>query len=1148
MSNERIEKWCQKLLDFSARNRLLNIPASSRQVLPLECPDVSALEDALASDAAIDISPKEEEAKNAKLISPFSERETKRRLNELYHDAKASLEEAGVNTLFIAIGALKWRDEAMKSKTYSAPVILVPVRLERKNMKSGVKVRRLDDETLINITLVEFLKAQFGIEVEGISPMPVDEHGADVAKILASFRAAIAGRYGWSVEETLNIGCFSFGKFVMWKDMTSRMDELAKSRLVDHIARGGGVFDDGIAVFPPSELSEHIKPEAMFCPLAADSSQLTAVVYSQMGKTFVLHGPPGTGKSQTIANMIAQNLALGRRVLFVAEKKAALDVVKARLDKIGLSPFCLELHSNKIEKPRFYAQIREALEVAEAANNPEWEEVTAGKAQLEKELDGYVRALHKTYPCGLSAFGALSITGYDEETGDEASEERFTRDIRALEVVRADVDAMREAVKTLAEDRSQVDAESVMAFPRLKEAEWTPVFERRLGDAAREAAKGAREFANAYPAALAAYEKARDRKRALMKIVKAVVFFKKDWAEEIEPRWPAIAAKYSSSFASSPLAKALAEYAALAEDDSSDPAGFAENAERLLAHISDTRNVMRFTKSLEAAKALGVERFASTSSFEKAFARLVFESVVSGEKALREFNAVRHEERIAKYRELEKRATSLASQVVVARLAAALPRKSAPTSAEAKELAVLKRECAKKMRLKAVRQALAETQTVMPRLKPCFLMSPLSVAQYLDVAREPFDLLIFDEASQIPVWDAIGVVARAKQLVVVGDPKQMPPTNFFNRVDAEGEEQEEEEEIADQESILDECLVAGVYSAYLDWHYRSRHESLISFSNEHYYDGRLCTFPSASSSPDLGVVFKFVEDGRFVREGRSSLRANPVEAKALVDYVCERVKEPGRKHRSIGIVTFAIPQQKLIRTMIDERRLADPELDSLLGEEGDGTYFVKNLENVQGDEADVILFSIGFAPDEEGRFSMNFGPLNRVGGERRLNVAVTRAKEQVVVFSSVHSTQIDAGEDGRTKSVGAAHLKAFLEYAERGGAVRGGDGSKPAGDVFVRTIASFVESLGYEAVCGVGSSSLKIDIGVRRRGAGGNFIAGIECDGPVYASQAAAQDRDFNRPGVLEGLGWRLIHVWSADWALDHKRAAERLAQALGEL
>ena len=422
-------------------------------------------------------------------------------------------------------------------------------------------------------------------------------------------------------------------------------------------------------------------------------------------------------------------------------------------------------------------------------------------------------------------------------------------------------------------------------------------------------------------------------------------------------------------------------------------------------------------------------------------------------------------------------------------------------------------------------------------------MSPLSVAQYLPVDSSPIDLIVFDEASQIPVWDAIGVIARGKQLIVVGDPKQMPPTSFFQKGEVEDEDRTDDS-IADQESILDECLVAGVYSTYLNWHYRSRHEALIAFSNEHYYDSKLCTFPSATMSPRLGVKFVFVEGGKFEKQGKGP-RVNIVEAKTLVDYICSEVKKVDYKKRSIGVVTFSMPQQKLIQTMLDERRGEDPILEKLLPEEGDGAYFVKNLENVQGDESDVILFSVGYAPDENGKFTMNFGPLNLSGGERRLNVAVTRAKEQVIVFSSIHGSQIDAGEGGRTKAVGAGHLKAFLEYAERGSTMLSGSDVSGLDEEFSNVVASFLAEKGFKVDRNVGCSEYRIDLAVRDPADPDKYLMGIECDGPSYAEQRTAQDRDVNRVGVLEGLGWHMCHVWSVDWTFDRKKAEEHLLQLL---
>ncbi|MBO6121009.1 MAG: DNA helicase, partial [Kiritimatiellae bacterium] len=493
---------------------------------------------------------------------------------------------------------------------------------------------------------------------------------------------------------------------------------------------------------------------------------------------------------------------------------------------------------------------------------------------------------------------------------------------------------------------------------------------------------------------------------------------------------------------------------------------------------------------------------------------------------------------VVEFRRLDAEYAELVKHAVRARLAEALPLGRLGDCPDGCELGIIRRECAKKSRQKPIRQLLAEAHAMVGRLKPCFLMSPLSVAQYLP-AEASFDLVVFDEASQIPVWDAIGVIARAKQCVVVGDPKRMPPTNFFQKGET-GEEDEEGNE--DLESILDECLAAGLYSAYLSWHYRSRHESLISFSNHNYYNDRLCTFPAARTTPRLGVAYRYIENG--VYDAKAS-RTNKAEAEALVDYVFERLADPSWKRRSAGVVTFSMAQKTLIEDIFEERRAANPQFEDFFTDAGEEPFFVKNLENVQGDERDVILFSVGYAKGPDGKFLMNFGPLNRSGGERRLNVAVTRAKEQVVVFASCKGAEIDLN---RTQAVGAAHLKAFLEYAERGGSAAADDGEGKLRDRFADEVGAFLKEKGFTVERNVGCSGYRIDLGVKDASRKDSYLAAIECDGESYASALTARDRDELRASVLRSLGWNVVHVWSADWALDRARAEERLMKELDEI
>lgn len=344
----RVVRWTQKLLDLSLRNRLLNV-RDTKQVIPIACADITALEDKIATDESLSLNPLsnllcekdlhdlallriseektkiktllENELNQQRLWTLLSPAEMAHRLTGLYRLSKTDLEESGVNTLFLAIGFLEWKQSEREQKSFLAPLLLIPIRLQRKSIVEGIRISRINEDTIINETLLELLKNQFQMTLAGLNPLPTDHAGVDVGMVMQIFRQTIKEMKGWEVREEAKIGHFSFGKFVMWNDMTSRIDLLKKHPLVNHLIDGGGLFDDGIAVFPPSELNHRLDFKNLYCPLSADSSQLTAVLFAQLGKNFVLHGPPGTGKSQTITNIIAHNLALGRRVLFVSEKK-----------------------------------------------------------------------------------------------------------------------------------------------------------------------------------------------------------------------------------------------------------------------------------------------------------------------------------------------------------------------------------------------------------------------------------------------------------------------------------------------------------------------------------------------------------------------------------------------------------------------------------------------------------------------------------------------------------------------------------------------------------------------------------------------------------------------------------------------------------
>jgi very-short-patch-repair endonuclease len=408
-----------------------------------------------------------------------------------------------------------------------------------------------------------------------------------------------------------------------------------------------------------------------------------------------------------------------------------------------------------------------------------------------------------------------------------------------------------------------------------------------------------------------------------------------------------------------------------------------------------------------------------------------------------------------------------------------------------------------------------------------------------------FDVVIFDEASQIATWDAVGAIARGRQTIIVGDPKQLPPTNFFGRTD-DGDDSIPQHE-QDLESILDEACASELPSRYLRWHYRSRHESLIAFSNWHYYDNNLITFPSPVTQ-DNAVSHAYVPTGIYDR-GKS--RTNIEEARAIVADIRTRLDNwlvlPESERPTLGVITFNAQQQALILDLLDDARRENPDFEWFFSEDRIEPLIVKNLENIQGDERDVILFSITFSRDAAGKLPMAFGAINSNGGERRLNVAVTRARRELKVFSGLRADDIDLS---RSKAVGVAHLKAFLDYAVRGAMALPAQDSGSQGEFespFESAVAAQLRLRGWQVVPQVGVSGFRIDLGIKHPDHAGLYLAGIECDGATYHRSATARDRDKVREQVLHGLGWTILRIWSTDWWFNADEAIERLHNALND-
>lgn len=536
-------------------------------------------------------------------------------------------------------------------------------------------------------------------------------------------------------------------------------------------------------------------------------------------------------------------------------------------------------------------------------------------------------------------------------------------------------------------------------------------------------------------------------------------------------------------------------------------------------------------------------------AFHKRLCALWLDAAYDRAPVLRQFQRAPYEALVERFRTLDREQLAAAQVRLHRLLAGRRPATSAP-AAPGSELGLLRRELQKQRRHKPIRQLFREIPSLLGQLKPCLMMSPLSVSQFLELDAAPFDLVIFDEASQIRAEDAIGAVLRGRALIVVGDDKQLPPTSFFVAGDAEADDVDDSAE--SYESILDAAGAAGLEARLLRWHYRSRAEALITFSNGQFYGGQLATFPSAASPPDRGVRLEHVPDAIYDRQAS---RANPAEASRAADLVVAHLR--ATPERSLGLVAFSQPQQLAILHELERRRAADDTLAPLFDEARPEPFFVKNLENVQGDERDVMIVSVGYGRDAAGRVLMNFGPLNQQGGERRLNVAITRAREQVILVSSLLPEDIDTR---RTQHPGPRLLREYLEYARRGGpgpspgeqAAAGGSApaiayraAPLASDRFENRLAVALARRGLVLARQIGHSGFRIDIAVRDPRDPARFILGVECDGDDYRDAPTARDRERLREQVLATLGWRIHRAWSAAWARDPAAEIDRVLAAL---
>lgn len=541
---------------------------------------------------------------------------------------------------------------------------------------------------------------------------------------------------------------------------------------------------------------------------------------------------------------------------------------------------------------------------------------------------------------------------------------------------------------------------------------------------------------------------------------------------------------------------------------------------------------------------LHVDRRNIIPCFNKRFFRLWLDAVLPNYPAILSFRRRTHESTISEFSDLDKLQFKISKAIIKSKLINNLPQMNHFTSGY-DEIGILKREINKQRKIMPVRKLFKEIPNLLLVLKPCLMMSPLSVSLFLEGDTYQFDTVIFDEASQVCTENAIGAIFRGKQVIIAGDSKQLPPTNFFAASTSDIEydvDDEVEDDSNAYESILDEANLLPEKT--LLWHYRSKHEHLIAFSNSKIYKNNLITFPSnKENTKDYGVEYIFVKDGFYDRGGRTG---NIPEAKKIAELVFDHFRNQPK--RSLGVIAFGEVQQQAIDTEIRLLRYKNQQFELFFNEESNEPFFIKNLENVQGDERDTIIFSIGYAKDKNGKMSMIFGPLSKSGGERRLNVAITRAKFNIKLVGSIMPADIELE---RISSDGPKLLRGYIDFALNGinSMIKTTDRSEFVwhDSSFEEAIYNFLDSKGFKVAKQVGCSDYRIDLAVKHPTLKGIYVLGIECDGTSYQSARTARERDRLRQEVLKNMGWKIYHVWSTDWIKDPITEGENLIATIND-
>jgi superfamily I DNA and/or RNA helicase len=1278
--NKKAEYWKKKLIDLSKRNNLVNYRFTKSKSLQVIQPEFKQIIEDLHHERNVNIL-KKENGKPKERLWLCSEEEdiVDKKLTNLYLKTKENFQELGISTCFVSLGILKYR-ESQNSELYSqAPIFLYPINLNRLSSTSKDKHRfelvSGSEDLQVNPALIEKLSHDFDINLPEFKEQSIEDY-------LSSIKKVISGMKDWKVTKEIYIDIFSYQKYIMFRDLTEHNKLLHESNLVKAFVGDRNALQDEIAEMQRDEFDDAKDIDV----LPADSSQKLAIELAKAGVTFVLQGPPGTGKSQTISNIIAALLEKKKKILFVSQKMAALNVVHKRLQEVGLGRYCLNLHNYRGNKKEVIKQLISELETSPKIKESVKRYSFADYIETQRDLNNFYDFLCKKHkPRSLSIYdirGELArlhnVEILDKNLSDAISfnEEKFTKllsKIQNLDLIiekvprpmeniyfnfkvsknttlsrnkfKTLIDNTHQILKEILEFLKEIKNKTNLDIKTLKELEefceihkkankikdvpeyfisekfedykniiselnknlseindikskilenvkekfienktdtyerifretsfLTRIFNQEYKNAKKELERFSNkklghndwiklfELKNSYIKTLEKYKKIENQNKKYVRDL-GDIYYKQN-LNVLNKKAEEFSEIHKNAERISRNSVKLIRFWVSQEDKGDALEELKEKIKDIDDYLSksilnNTENINeiedKIHEFIENIKHLDdvlifKEQYNSLNDEIREFIRGYFaEDIVSKlssvflkayylqllEEILRQNNIPSPKNKVEMFREKDFEVRDIKRYKIMNSIEQDQPSVNYHSHG-INEVSILKRENEKKRRLKPIRNLLEEIPNLVFSLKPCFMMSPLSVSQYINPEVIKFDVVIFDEASQIMPEDAVPCLIRAKQAIVVGDTQQLPPTSFF----MSGREDEiVEEEIEDLESFLSECSTKFRTKPLL-WHYRSKNEHLIAFSNRFFYEHRLITFPNSKIKDNSGLDFVYVKNGVYDR-GKS--RKNRVEAREVV----KKYKELKKKfpEKSMGIIAFSIAQENAIR---EEFRVAGINIDESIDSTRED-LFIKNLETVQGDERDIILLSVGYGKDSSGKLSYHFGPLNKEGGYKRLNVAITRSRFKTVVLSSILPEELD---EDKINVDGVRYLKYYLDYAKNK------DFNK-----FLQTTegldfdSSFEESVyealvkeGFSVSTQVGCSGYRVDLAIKHPKKPGVYILGIECDGSQYHSSRFARDRDKVRQLILESLGWNIHRIWSDDWLNNREYEIRKIKEKVNSL